>query len=82
MTGSDLGSESIDPVSADRLQPTPQPMPGRGEPALDRSDRTTQEPRRLFVGSALQVAEHDRPKPLGKPAELRMQERPEIFPAL
>ena len=52
-------------------QPTPEPLPSPGQPALDRPHGTSQVPRRLLVGAALQVAEHHRDAvPLWQSVEL------------
>ncbi len=63
-------------------QPTPEPLPPAGQPALDRPDGTAEVPRRLLVGAAFQVAEHHRDTiPLGQPVNLLVDDGRQVFPS-
>ena len=56
-----------------------QAFPPTRLPALDRSDRPAQMPRRLLVGATLEVAEHHRcTVALGEPVDLLVEHSPQL----
>src|SRR5262249_11722555 len=80
--GARAGDAAKTPAPPRRQTPAP-PVAGRGQPALDRPDRTAEHLRRRLVGPAFQLAEdHRRAEPLGKPVDLLVHERLEVVRAL